>query len=177
MPFGYWVSVFMLRVFVWDDICRCAESFRLRWRLVRVLTWCAMRRWIVGGKIPSEGKIRRKCIHNVPAQETAKHRAKFSLTSLSDVAAVTKPRRETGWNLLGWPKLANQSQPLVHRSLPYYEDMWRRYCCLTSFFPIVDTCLSSEDIARQSCAMVPKWRFFVSCISSKPRAAHFRPAF
>ena len=24
------------------------------------------------------------------------------------------------------------------------------------FFPIVDTCLSSEDIARQSCAMVPK---------------------
>jgi len=27
------------------------------------------------------------------------------------------------------------------------------------FFSIVDTCLSSEDIARQSCAMVPKWRF------------------
>ena len=27
------------------------------------------------------------------------------------------------------------------------------------FFPIVDTCLSSEDIVRQSCAMVPKWRF------------------
>jgi len=27
------------------------------------------------------------------------------------------------------------------------------------FLPIVDTCLSSEDIARQSCAMVPKWRF------------------
>ena len=27
------------------------------------------------------------------------------------------------------------------------------------FFPIVDTCLSSKDIARQSCAMVPKWRF------------------
>ena len=27
------------------------------------------------------------------------------------------------------------------------------------FFPIVDTCLSSEHIARQRCAMVPKWRF------------------
>ena len=38
--------------------------------------------------------------------------------------------------------------------------MWRRYCCLRSFFPIVDTCLSCEDIARQSCAMVPRWRFF-----------------
>ena len=24
------------------------------------------------------------------------------------------------------------------------------YCCLTSFFPIVDTCLSCEDIVRQS---------------------------
>ena len=28
------------------------------------------------------------------------------------------------------------------------------------FFRIVDTCLSCEDIARQSCAMVPSWRFF-----------------
>jgi len=28
------------------------------------------------------------------------------------------------------------------------------------FFPIVDTCLSCEDIARQSCAMVPRWRFW-----------------
>ena len=48
---------------------------------------------------------------------------------------------------------------------------------LNKFFPIVNTCLSSEDIARQSCAMVPKWRFFASCISSEPLAAHFRPAF
>jgi len=45
------------------------------------------------------------------------------------------------------------------------------------FFSIVDTCLSSEDIAQQCCAMVSKWRFFASCISSEPHAAHFRPAF
>jgi len=45
------------------------------------------------------------------------------------------------------------------------------------FFRIVDTCLSSEDRARQSCAMVPKWLFFASWISSELRAAHFRPAF
>jgi len=91
--------------------------------------------------------------------------------------AVTLPRGETHWNLQGCPKLANGSQPLLGWSSPYYEDMWRRYCCLTSFFPIVDRCLSCQDIARQSCAMVPKWRFFASCISSEPRAAHFRPAF
>ena len=30
---------------------------------------------------------------------------------------------------------------------------------LAFLFPIVDTCLSCEDIARQICAMVPRWRF------------------
>jgi len=38
--------------------------------------------------------------------------------------------------------------------------MWGRYCSLTSFFPIVDACLSCEDIAPQSCAMVLRWRIF-----------------
>ena len=28
---------------------------------------------------------------------------------------------------------------------------------LNKFFPIVDTCLSCEDIVRQSCVMVPRW--------------------
>ena len=36
------------------------------------------------------------------------------------------------------------------------------------FFPIVDMCLSCEDIARQNCAMVPRWRFL---------ATFLRPAF
>jgi len=31
-------------------------------------------------------------------------------------------------------------------------------------FPIVDMCLSCEDIARQSCAMVPRWRIFVDIL-------------
>ena len=49
------------------------------------------------------------------------------------------------------------------RSSPYCGDMWRRYSRLTSFFPIVDTCLSSEDIARQFvgwCQDGDFWRFF-----------------
>jgi len=48
---------------------------------------------------------------------------------------------------------------------------------LNKIFPIVDTCLSCEDTARQSCAMVPNGRFFASCICSEPRTAGFRPAF
>ena len=75
----------------------------------------------------------------------------------SNAAKTRKPFKVTGV-----PKLPKRSQPLVGRSSPYCEDMWRRYCCLTSFFPIVDTCLSCEDIARQSCAMVHQWRFFAS---------------
>jgi len=57
--------------------------------------------------------------------------------------------------------------------------MWRTYCCLTSFFTIVDMCPNCEDIARQICAMVSRWRFlatFASCILSEPRAARFRHA-
>ena len=33
---------------------------------------------------------------------------------------------------------------------------------LNKFFPIVDTCLICEDIARQSCTMVPRWRFLAT---------------
>ena len=38
--------------------------------------------------------------------------------------AVTRPRRETRWNLQGCPKLPNRPQPLVGRSSPYCEDIW-----------------------------------------------------
>ena len=119
---------------------------------------------------------RLQSIRNECGGSTDHFRTKNARNKL-ECRAVTLPRRETRWNLQGCPKLPNRSQPLVDRSSPYYQDMWRRYCCLRSFFPIVNTCLSSEDIARQSCAMVPKWRFFALCISSEPRAAHFRHAF
>jgi len=75
--------------------------------------------------------------------------ATFGRCSLLDCHAVTMPRHEGRWNLEGCPKLVNRSQPPIGRSSLYCEDMWRRYCCLTSFFPIVDTCLRCEDIARQ----------------------------
>ena len=86
--------------------------------------------------------------------------AKFGWRPLLECRAVTLQRRETRWNLQGFPKLANGSQLLVGRSSPYSEDMRERYCCLTSLFSIVDTCLSCEDIGRQTCVMVPRWRLF-----------------
>jgi len=56
---------------------------------------------------------------------------------------------------LGVPQTRHRSQQLVDRSSPYCDDMWKRNCYSTVFFPILNTCLSCEDIARQSCAMVP----------------------
>ena len=70
----------------------------------------------------------------------------FSSDVKLDCRAVTLPRSETRLNLQGCPKLANRSQTLVDRNSPYYHDMWMRYCRLTGFFSILDTCLSSEDI-------------------------------
>ena len=104
-----------------------------------------------------------------PAEHRWRHlfNAAVWQTPTTRCCAVTLPRRETRWNLQGCPKLPDRSQPLVGRSSPYYEGMWRTYCCLTSFFPIVDVCLSCEDIARQSCAMVPRWRFLVSDLHPK----------
>jgi len=42
-----------------------------------------------------QGAIRRKCIYSLAAQVRAKHCEKFGWLPLSDVAAVTKPRRES----------------------------------------------------------------------------------
>ena len=102
-------------------------------------------------------------------------RRKVWLTPTTRSCAATLPRRETHSNLEGCPKQVNRSQPLLGRTSPYYENMWRTYCCLISFFPIVDTCLNCEDIARQSCAMVPRWRFlatFLRPVFSASRMQH-----
>jgi len=43
---------------------------------------------------------------------------------------------------------------------------------LNKFFPIVDTCLSCEDIVRQSCVTVPKWRFLATFLRPVFSASH-----
>jgi len=66
-------------------------------------------------------------------------------------------------NPLKLPQVPQTNETISAASGPKFTILWgtcRSYCCLTSFFPIVDTCLSCEDIARQSCGMMPRWRFF-----------------
>jgi len=84
--------------------------------------------------------------------------AKCGWCPLLECRAVTLPRRETHWTLLGCPKLASRSQPLVGWSSPYeyYEDIWRRYRCLTIFFrlsihPFAAKIQSQPDKVVRSC--------------------------
>ena len=82
--------------------------------------------------------------------------AKFGWSPLLECRAVMLPRRETCWNLLGCRKLPNRSQ---------FAILWghvEEVLLLNKFFPVVNTCLSYEDSAQQSCAMVHRWRFFAS---------------
>jgi len=99
-------------------------------------------------------------------------RRKVWLTPTTRMPCTNAAKMRNPLKLGGVPKLPDRSQPLAGRSEPYCEDMWRRYCCLTSFFPIVDTCYNCEDIARQNCGMVPRWRFLASfCILYFQQAA------
>jgi len=102
--------------------------------------------------------------------------AKFGWRPVLECRAVMLPRCETCWNLLGCPQT---NEPISAVSGPKFTILWghlEEILLLNKFFPIIDMCLSCEDTARQSCAMAPRWRFFASRISSKPRAACFRPA-
>jgi len=90
--------------------------------------------------------------------------AKFGWRPLLECRAVTLPRLETRWNLLGVPQTRQQ---ISAASGPNFSILWGyvgRYCCLRGF-SIVDTWLACEDIAQQSCALVPRWRIFGDFLS------------
>ena len=79
----------------------------------------------------------------------------------------------------GVPQTGQPISAAIGWRSPYCGDMWRTYCCLTRYFPILDTCLSWEDSARQRCdgaQMAIFGDFFASCVFSEPRAAGFRTA-
>jgi len=94
------------------------------------------------------------------------------LTPTTGVPCSNAAKTQNPLKLAGVPQTTEPISAAVGRSSPYCDDMWRRYCCLTSFFPIVDTCLSCEDIARQSCTMVRRWLFLaIFCVLHFQRAA------
>jgi len=96
--------------------------------------------------------------------------AKFGWHPLLECRAVTLPRRETRWNLQG----ALTNETISAASGPKFTILCEhveQILLLNKFFSIVDMCLSCEDIARQICGMVPRWRLFMVALCN--RADHY----
>jgi len=84
------------------------------------------------------------------------------LTPTSRVPCSNAAKTRNPLKFAGVP-LTNET--ISAASSPKFTILWghvEEILLLNRFFPIVDTCLSCEDIARQSCAMVRRWRFFAS---------------
>jgi len=68
-------------------------------------------------------------------------------------------------NPLKFAGLPQTTGPISAASGPKFTILWwhvEAILLLKRFFPMVDMCLCCEDIARQSCAMVPRWRFLAT---------------
>jgi len=75
-------------------------------------------------------------------------------------------------NPLKFAEVPQTRQQISAVSGPKFTILWghvEEVLLFNKFFPIVGTCLSCEDTAGQSCAMVPRWRFF--CVLYLQRAA------
>jgi len=71
-------------------------------------------------------------------------------------------------NLLKFAGVPQTTGSISAASGPKFTILWERVEDILLlnkfFFPIVDTRFSSEDIARQSCGMVPRWRFLATSL-------------
>jgi len=99
------------------------------------------------------------------------------LTSVKQRWCSNKAKMQSPVKFAGVPQTRQRMSAVSGPKFTVLLGQVEEVLLFNNFFPIVYTCLSCEDIARQSCAMVPRWRIFASCIFSQPRAAHFRPAF
>jgi len=89
-------------------------------------------------------------------------RRKVWLTPTTRVPCSNAAKTRNPLKFAGVPQTG---QPISAASRPKFTILWGHVedvLLLNKFFPIVDTCLSCEDIARQSCATVPRWRFLAT---------------
>jgi len=102
---------------------------------------------------------------------------KVWLTPITRVPCSNAAKTRNSLKFGGVPQTRQQISAVSRPKFTILRGHVEEVSMFNNFFPIVDTCLSCEDTVRQSCVMVPKWRFFASCIFSEPRAAPFRHAF
>ena len=76
-------------------------------------------------------------------------------------------------NPLKFAGVPQTTGPISAASGPKFAMLWGHVddiLLLNTLFPIADMCLSCEDIARQSCGMVPRWRLTTFCVLYFQRA-------
>jgi len=85
-------------------------------------------------------------------------RRKVWLTPTTRVPCSTAAKTRNPVKCDGVPQT---NETISVASGPKFTILWgpvEEILLLNQFFPIVDMCLICEDIARQSCPMVPRWR-------------------
>jgi len=88
---------------------------------------------------------------------------KFGWRPLLECRAITLPRRETRWNLLGCAKLAIRSQPPMGRSLPYCENVGETllFNVFSDYRYVPQLRRYSPIILCDGAQMANFWRFWV----------------
>jgi len=84
------------------------------------------------------------------------------LTPTTRVPCSNAAKKRNPLKLAGVPKT---NEMISAASGPKFTMLWgqvEEILLLNKFFPIVNTCRSCDDKARQSCAMVPRWRFLAT---------------
>jgi len=87
------------------------------------------------------------------------------LTPNTGVPCNKAAKRQNPLKLVGVPQT---TRPISDASGPKFTIMWghlEEMLLLNKFFPIVNTWVSCEDIAQQSCAMVPRYQFLCPVFS------------
>jgi len=87
---------------------------------------------------------------------------KVWLTPTTRVPCSNAAKTRNQLKLAGVPQT---NEPIPAASGPKFAILWGHMgeiLLLNKFFSLVDTCLSCEDIARQNCEIVHRWRFFAS---------------
>ena len=81
------------------------------------------------------------------------------LTPTTRVLCSNAAKTQIPLKFAGVPQTRQQISAVSRPKFTILSGHVEELSVFNKLFPIVDICLSSEDIARPSCAMVPKWRF------------------
>jgi len=120
--------------------------------------------WIVDSKWPKESWTRMWANANVMVEYRWRPLFNAAVWLTPTIRGPCSNTAKTR-NLLKLPGVPQTNETISAASGPKFTILWghvEEILLLNKYFPIVDTCLSCEDIARKNCGMVPRWRFLAT---------------